>query len=85
MNGKQEIRTVFKPYNIAVDYRHLSLVADYMTFHGSYRPFSRKGFDSNASPLQKMSFETTMAFLRNSIIEGKCCLYLVFHCNFNLM
>ncbi len=36
-----EIVDVFKAYGIKVDHRHLSLIADYMTFDGTYRPFNR--------------------------------------------
>ncbi|XP_064625511.1 DNA-directed RNA polymerase I subunit RPA1-like [Lineus longissimus] len=66
----KEIRDVFAAYGINVDYRHLSLIADYMTFEGQYKPFNRHGIESNASPLQKMTFETTMHFLRDATISG---------------
>lgn len=59
----KEIVSVFGAYGIEVDYRHLSLVADYMTFEGSYKPFNRMAFTSSASPFQKMTFETTVSFL----------------------
>lgn len=58
-------------YGIAVDYRHLSLIADYMTFEGSYKPFNRFGMENNSSPFQKMSFETTMHFLQTATIAGE--------------
>ncbi|KAL3868878.1 hypothetical protein ACJMK2_041634 [Sinanodonta woodiana] len=67
----QEIKTVFAAYGIEVDYRHLSLLADYMTFEGTYKPFNRIALESSASPLQKMSFETTMHFLVNASIQGR--------------
>lgn len=66
----QEISSVFKVYNITVDHRHLSLIADYMTFEGTYKPFNRIGLESHSSPLQKMSFETTMHFLKMATITG---------------
>ena len=53
-----------------MDYRHLSLIADYMTFEGSYKPFNRNGISSNTSPLQKMTFETSMNFLKSAIVHG---------------
>ena len=53
-----------------MDYRHLSLVADYMTYEGSYKAFNRIGLETNSSPLQKMSFETTMHFLKSATISG---------------
>jgi len=61
---------VFALYNITVDRRHLSLIADYMTFEGRYKPFNRLGLETNTSPLQKMSFETAMQFLRSSVVDG---------------
>lgn len=66
----QEITSVFGAYGIGVDYRHLSLIADYMTFEGMYKPFNRIAMESSASPLQKMSFETTMTFLRSAALHG---------------
>ena len=68
----QEVRDVFAAYGIGVDYRHLSLTADYMTFEGEYKAFNRIGINSNPSPFQKMSFETTMSFLKTAVISGMC-------------
>jgi len=61
---------VFALYNIAVGRRHLSLIADYMTFEGRFKAFNRLGLETNTSPLQKMSFETAMHFLRNSVVDS---------------
>ena len=61
---------MFANYGIEVDRRHLSLIADYMTFEGEYKAFNRIGLESNPSPLQKMTFETTMNFLRTATILG---------------
>ena len=36
-----EIVNVFGAYGIDVNPRHLSLIADYMTFDGTYKPFNR--------------------------------------------
>jgi len=66
----QEIKNVFGAYGIHVDPRHLSLVSDYMTFEGTIKAFNRVGLDSNASPFQKMSFETTTHFLRGAVLSG---------------
>lgn len=66
----REVSGVFKVYGIAVDMRHLSLIADYMTFEGGYKPFNRIGIESNTSPFAKMSFETTMHFMRNAVLTG---------------
>ncbi|KNC79596.1 hypothetical protein SARC_08015 [Sphaeroforma arctica JP610] len=65
-----EIAGVFKVYGISVDLRHLSLIADYMTFEGGYKPFNRVGIESNTSPMAQMSFETTMHFMRSAIVSG---------------
>lgn len=67
----QEIVRVFTPYGIDVSRRHLTLTADYMTFTGCIQPFTRGSMNYSASPLQKMTFETTVAFMRDSIIHGK--------------
>ena len=68
----REIVNVFKAYGIDVDKRHLSLVADYMTFDGTYKPFNRIGIENNTSPLQQMTFETAIGFLRSATLAGKC-------------
>ncbi|KAH3766657.1 RNA polymerase I, largest subunit [Pelomyxa schiedti] len=65
-----EISAVFKAYGINVDYRHLSLIADYMTFLGEYRSFNRTGINISPSPILKMSFETTLEFLKKATLDG---------------
>lgn len=65
-----QIRAVFGAYGISVDARHLSLIADFMTHAGGYRGCSRAGIASCASPLLKMSFETSAAFLRDAAASG---------------
>ena len=62
---------MFKVYGIEIDPRHLSLIADYMTFEGVYRPFNRFGIESNPFPFQKMSFETSMSFLKTAAAFGQ--------------
>ena len=64
----QEIRGVFEVYGIDVDYRHLSLVADFMTHNGTYRPFNRIGMGDSNSPFLKASFETSTAFLTDACL-----------------
>lgn len=59
----KEIVNVFDAYSINVDKRHLGLIADYITYQGKYRSFSRKGISYSSSPLLKMTYETTMEFL----------------------
>lgn len=62
----KEIQNVFGAYGITIDNRHLNLVTDYMTYWGKYVPFNRVGISSSASPLQKMSFEASMSFLKQA-------------------
>lgn len=66
-----EVTNVFKVYGIVVDPRHLNLIADFMTFDGVYKPFNRVGMENNSSPLQQMTFETAMGFLRSATLGGK--------------
>ena len=49
-----EIVKVFYPYGITIDPRHLTLVGDFMTFDGTYKPFNRIGIENNPSPLQQV-------------------------------
>ncbi|KAI7716778.1 beta and beta-prime subunits of DNA dependent RNA-polymerase [Hortaea werneckii] len=65
-----ELQSVFGGHGISVDPRHLTLIADYMTRDGGYQAFSRMGYRGNASPFMKMSFETTVGFLRDAVTEG---------------
>lgn len=67
---EKEIKDVFAVYGIAVDPRHLSLVADYMCFEGVYKPLNRFGIQSNSSPLQQMTFETSFQFLKQATMMG---------------
>ncbi|VDK70223.1 unnamed protein product [Litomosoides sigmodontis] len=66
----KEIIRVFTPYGIDINWRHLTLAADYMTFTGRIQPFSRNAMSSSASPFQRMTFETTIAFMRDALING---------------
>ena len=65
----QEMKTVFELHSIAVDHRHLNLIADVMTRGGGFTPFSRLGMRHNVSPFAKMSFETTVGFLKEAVME----------------
>ncbi|XP_029448624.1 DNA-directed RNA polymerase I subunit RPA1 isoform X2 [Rhinatrema bivittatum] len=67
---EKEIKDVFAVYGIEVDPRHLSLVADYMCFEGVYKPLNRMGMQSNSSPLQQMTFETSYKFLKEATMMG---------------
>jgi DNA-directed RNA polymerase I subunit RPA1 len=65
-----QIRSVFGVYGIEVDPRHLSLIADYMTFGGDYTPMNRTGMREMSSPFLQMSFETTAQFLTHAAMKG---------------
>lgn len=66
----REITNVFSVYGISVDRRHLSLIADHMTFTGVIRGMNRGAMDG-ISPLQAMTFETTTTFLKNALLLSK--------------
>lgn len=66
----KEVGAVFGVYGIKVDRRHLTVIADYMTFEGGYKPFSRIGIGSNVAPFLKMSFESTCKFLTEATLHG---------------
>ena len=61
----------FPPLPCQVDPRHLNLIADYMTFEGGYRPMNRMGIGGNASPLLRMSYETSMNFMTDACLHGE--------------
>jgi len=65
----REMDAVFKGHGISVDNRHLNLIADVMTRSGGYKAFNRIGMKSAVSPFMKMSFETTVGFLRDAVLE----------------
>jgi DNA-directed RNA polymerase I subunit RPA1 len=69
-NIVRELREVFGSHGISVDSRHLNLIGDYMTRNGGFTPFNRMGLTGNVSPFTKMSFETTLAFLKDAILDG---------------
>ena len=66
-----EISHVFKSYGIAVNIRHLTIIADFMTHSGRYRPMSRLGgIAESTSPFSKMSFETASKFIVEAAKHG---------------
>jgi hypothetical protein len=65
----KEMHGVFSGHGISVDQRHLNLIADTMTKGGGFTPFNRIGMKSNVSPFMKMSFETTVGFLKDAVME----------------
>ena len=70
MNIVDQIKGVFAVYGIEVDPRHLSLIADYMTFDGGYKAMNRIGMADSSSPFLQMSFETTANFMVEAAIHG---------------
>ncbi|KAI1411781.1 beta and beta-prime subunits of DNA dependent RNA-polymerase [Hypoxylon sp. FL1857] len=66
----RELAGVFDGHGISVDKRHLNLIGDYMTRNGGFTPFNRNGLKGNVSPFTKMSFETTLAFLKDAVLDG---------------
>ncbi|KAF2835733.1 DNA-directed RNA polymerase I subunit RPA1 [Patellaria atrata CBS 101060] len=65
----REMQAVFRSHSIDVDNRHLNLIGDVMTKGGGYRAFNRMGIRSSVSPFMKMSFETTVGFLKDAVLE----------------
>jgi DNA-directed RNA polymerase I subunit RPA1 len=65
----REMHGVFSGHGISVDQRHLNLIADTMTKGGGFTPFNRIGLKDNVSPFMKMSFETTVGFLKDAVLE----------------
>lgn len=66
----KQINDVFGVYGISVDYRHLSLIADYMTNGGGYTPMNRIGMQHKGSAFQQITFETSMKFLTDAALHG---------------
>lgn len=67
----QEIKAVFGVYGIDVDYRHMSLVADAMTYEGTYQGFNRREMQTRTlSEILKMSFEQSGMFIKESASLG---------------
>jgi hypothetical protein len=68
----KEVNEVFEPFGIDVNMRHLSLVADFMTSGGSYRPMSILGMAQFCtSPFGKMSFEQATRFITEAACYGE--------------
>ncbi|EQL34358.1 hypothetical protein BDFG_03717 [Blastomyces dermatitidis ATCC 26199] len=66
----REMAAVFDSHSISVDNRHLNLIGDVMTHAGGFRAFNRMGLvKDSTSPFMKMSFETTVGFLRDAVLE----------------
>jgi DNA-directed RNA polymerase I subunit RPA1 len=46
-----------------VDYRHLYLIGDYVTFGGNIKAMNRNWMNYNPSPLLRMTFETSVKYI----------------------
>ncbi len=68
-----EIRTVLHPYGIYINYRHLSILIDWMTHRGKLIPINRNGINRipSISPLRKSSFEETVEILYDAAIYAE--------------
>ncbi|CAN8068155.1 unnamed protein product [Agarophyton chilense] len=66
----REFKEVFKAHGIPVNIRHLSLIADYMTMNGTYRGFNRLSMWDSPGLFQRVTFETSMKFLRDATLDG---------------
>ncbi|KAK9170052.1 hypothetical protein Syun_002192 [Stephania yunnanensis] len=67
----KQVNAVFEDHGISVNIRHLTLVADFMTHSGQYRPMSRHGMAASVSPFSKMSFETAAEFIIKAAYHGE--------------
>ena len=54
---------LFKAYGVTVDYRHLYLIGDYVTFGGGIKAMNRNWMSYNPSPLLRMTFETSVKYI----------------------
>ncbi|CAA0829105.1 nuclear RNA polymerase A1 [Striga hermonthica] len=66
----REVTQVFDMYGVKVDYRHLSLIADYMTHTGGVRAMNRSSISHSMSPFLKMTFETASKFVVQAASNG---------------
>jgi len=71
MSIADQIRGVFAVYGISVDPRHLSLIADFMTYDGEYKPMNRIGMADSSSTFLQMSFESTSVFMVDAAMHKR--------------
>ena len=53
----KELCAILGAYGLDVSYRHMSLVADSMTFFGELRPMTRKSMQKSTSPFLRITYE----------------------------
>jgi DNA-directed RNA polymerase I subunit RPA1 len=51
-----EVVSLFGAYGVSVDYRHLYLIGDYVTFGGNIKAMNRNWMSYNPSPFLRMTF-----------------------------
>lgn len=71
MSIVDQIRGVFAVYGISVDPRHLTLIADYMTYDGGFKPMNRIGMADASSSFLQMSYETTATFMIDAALNNR--------------
>jgi len=71
MSIVDQIRGVFAVYGISVDPRHLTLIADYMTYDGGFKAMNRIGMADASSSFLQMSYETTANFMIDAALNNR--------------
>jgi len=66
---QKELEQVFGVYDIQIDPRHLSMVADYMCTTGKYLGFNRRTLYNCRSPWLQMSFEAALMGLKKCVMQ----------------
>jgi len=67
-----EVRTTYANHSLSIDPRHLSIVADAMTFTGQLNGLTRQGVSQyKHSVLMNASFENTAQHLEDAAVHGR--------------
>lgn len=67
----EEIRSILKMYGLGVNYRHISALADVMTYRGKLVSITRHGVNrTDKGPLMRSSFEETVDILMDAAAFG---------------
>lgn len=61
--------TLFGAYGVVVDYRHLYLIGDYVTYGGHIKAMNRNWMAYSASPFLRMSYETSVKFITDAALH----------------
>lgn len=64
-----ELASVLNAYGLSVSYRHLSLIADKMTFFGYISPMTRGSMKNNTSPFLRITFEMAQKFIVDACLH----------------